>query len=218
MNFSRRNVFLFSFCLFLFPGCKSVAYFHTSNDMLRQHGTIYMEDGTEKNGEITIAFETGYSTKDFINLSVNGKAEKVYTKNIKGYKIKDKYYVPRYIDIDGNGITHLLFVQRLTGESSKIHLYELYQRNQGANSNGEDVYSYYISVPNHSKFEVWNASSKNLVPRFDEKMSRIVADCPALAQKIQQHANGYFYAQFTLSDQKKADVLKKIIDEYNDCK
>lgn len=195
-----------------------MAYFHTSNDLVRQSGTIYMEDGTEKNGEITIAFETGHSIEDFINLYINGKAEKVYTKNIKGYKIKDKYYVPQYIDLDGNGINYLLFVCRLTNEGSKINLYELYQRNRGSNANGEDVYSYYISLPTHSKYEVWNASGKYLIPRFDEKMSKIVADCPALVQKIQKHNKGYFYSQFALSDQKKADVLKKIIDEYNECK
>lgn len=186
--------------------------------MSRQYGTIYMENGTQKNGEITIFFETAYAPKDFISFSLNGKVEKMYVNEIKGYKIKDKYYVPRYIDIEGNGINHLLFVQRLTMEGSKIHLYELYQRNQGSNANGEDIYSYYISFPTLSKYEVWNASGKYLVPRFEEKMSKIVADCPALAQKIQQQNKGYFYAQLTLSNQKKADVLKKIIDEYNECK
>lgn len=218
MNCIGQQLFLFSFFFFTISGCKSVAYFHTPNDMLRQYGTIYKEDGTEKNGEVTITFEAGQPAKNFISLSVNGKVEKMYPRDIKGYKIKDKYYVPRYIDLEGNGISYLLFVQRLTGESSKIQLYQFYQRNQGSDANGDDVYSYYISFPTLSKYEVWNASGKYLVPGFNEKMSRIVADCPALALKIQRQNKGYFYAQLTSSNQKKADVLKKIIDDYNECK
>ena len=186
--------------------------------MLKQAGTIYLQDGTERNGDITIFFETGYSTKEFITFSQNGKSEKVLVKDVKAYKIKDKYYVPRFIDVEGNGIEHLLFVRQLTTEGSRIHLYELYQRNQGSNANGEDVYSYYISTPIQPKYEVWNISGKYLVPRFDDKMSKIVADCPTLARKIQQHNKGYFYPQLTLSNQKKAEIVKRIIDEYNACK
>src|SRR5882757_1786979 len=104
MSFTRQHFLIFSFCIFMIPACKSVAYFHTSNDMLKQSGTIYLQDGTEKNGEITIFFETGYSSKEFITFSQNGKSEKILAKDVKGYKIKDKYYVPRFIDVDGNGI------------------------------------------------------------------------------------------------------------------
>lgn len=217
MNIIKQTI-LAGIFLFSISGCKTVAYFHTSNDMFGQNGTVYLEDGTEKNGEITIFFETGQEPKNFIELKLNGKSEKIFIKEIKGYKIKDKYYVPRFVDLDGNGINHLLFVQRLTKENSKIHLYELYQRNQGNNAYGEDIYSYYISLPTLAKYEVWNASSKNLVPRFEEKMSKIVSDCPSLANKIQQQNKGYFYGQVTLSNQKKAEVLKRIIDEYNQCK
>jgi hypothetical protein len=186
--------------------------------MLKQTGTIYFQDGTVKNGEISIFFETGYSAKELITFSQNGKPGKILVTDVKGYKIKDKYYVPRFIDVDGNGIVHLLFVQQLTREGSRIHLYELYQRNHGSNANGEDVYSYYISTPTQPKFEVWSISGKYLVPRFDDKMSKLVVDCPVLARKIQQHNKGYFYPQLTPSNQKKAEIVKRIIDEYNACK
>lgn len=207
---SIKQVLLVGLLLFVISGCKMVAYFHTSNDMFGQDGTVYLEDGTEKNGEITIFFETDHEPKNFIELKSNGNSEKIFIKEIKGYKIKDKYYVPRLVDLNGNGINHLLFVQRLTKEKSKIHLYELYQRNQGNNAYGEDIYSYYISLPTLAKYEVWNASSKYLVPRFEEKMSKIVSDCPSLANKIQQENNGYFYGQATLSNQKKLKCLKEL--------
>jgi hypothetical protein len=218
MNFFRTHLFLISFCLYIVSGCKITAYFHTPNDMVRQYGTVYLENGTEKTGAITIDFEIGHPAKDFISLSLNGKPVKVYIKDVKGYKIKDKYYVPRYIDVEGNGINYLLFVRRLTSEGSKIHLYEFYKRDGYSNASGEDPYSYYISFPTLSKYDVWNVSGKYLVPRFDEKMSKIVSDCSALARKILQQDKGYFYTQLTTSNQKRAEVLKKIIDEYNECK
>jgi hypothetical protein len=217
MNFGRQLV-LCLVTIVTLSACRSLAYFHTSNDMLRQPATVYLQDGKEKNGEITIFFETTYPPKDYITLSSGGSEEKIKAGGIRGYRIKGKYYVPRYIDLDGNGIEHLLFVQQLTPDTSRIQLYELYERKQGVDANGEDPFTYYISTPALPKYVVWNASSKYLVPRFEEKMSRLVADCPALAQKIEQQQHGYFYAQLVLSNHKKAEVLRRIIDEYNACR
>ena len=64
----------------------------------------------------------------------------------------------------------------------------------------------------------WNIEGRRLVPDFENKMSEIVKDCPALAEKIRRKEKGYFYAQVSLIDSKRVETLMNIIDEYNKCR
>lgn len=63
----------------------------------------------------------------------------------------------------------------------------------------------------------WSIRGKKFFPNFEEKMSKIVSDCPSLAEKIKQKMNGYAVRQMSI-DAKKYEVIKKIVDEYNSCK
>jgi len=197
-------------------GCKAVSYFNTPNDVFKKDGIVYMLDGTEKKGEITVMFETWHDADKFIHLENAGREEKVLIDSIKAYRINDDYYFPKGITLENSDVERLLFVKRLTKVNSRINLYELYQARKQT-SDGQEHFFYYISLPTQSRLEVWNISGKNLVPNFDNKMSKLVDDCPALSNKIKDKKSGYFLAQYTLSDTKKMEVLKRIIDEYNDC-
>jgi hypothetical protein len=62
-----------------------------------------------------------------------------------------------------------------------------------------------------------NTRSIGLLPMFDQKMSQIVVDCPALAAKIRSKENGYFIPMGSFKTNKHPEVLLKIINEYNSC-
>jgi hypothetical protein len=197
-------------------GCKAVSYFNTPNDVFKKDGIVYILDGTEKRGEITVMFETGHDADKFIHLENAGREEKVLIESIKSYRINEDYYFPKKITLDNSDAERLLFVKRLTKENSRINLYELYQARKQT-SDGQEHFFYYISFPTQGRLEVWNIAGKNLVPNFDNKMGKLVEDCLVLSNKIKAKSSGYFLAQYTLSDFKKVEVLKRIIDEYNNC-
>jgi len=212
----RQFSYIIVFLTIIAIGCKAVSYFNTPNDVFKKDGIVYMLDGTEKKGEMTIKFESWYGADKFIQLENAGREERVLIDSIKSYRINDDYYFPKRIVLENSDQERLLFVKRLTKENSRINLYELYQARRQT-SDGQEHFFYYISFPTQGTLEVWNIVSKNLVPNFDEKMGKLVEDCSVLSNKIKDRSRGYFLAQFTLSDTKKVEILKRIIDEYNDC-
>jgi hypothetical protein len=114
------------------------------------------------------------------------------------------------------------FMKRLTKEDSRIHLYENTEKvttSSGPNMGSYTYYEtqYFLKLPNEEGDAVWPLSSSKFVPNFDEKMSKLVADCPKLAAKIANKEDGYFYAQVSFFKEKRANVLMNIIDEYNSC-
>jgi hypothetical protein len=174
-----------------------------------------MLSGTEKKGKISVMFETGHESDKFIRLKNGDGEEKILIDSIQSYFLNGDYYFPKLVELDFEGTERLLFVKRLTKENSRIHLYELYQHGEKT-SDGSDFTAYYISLGAHGRLKTWLVGSKHLVPNFDEKMSKIVEDCATLSNKIKQKDKGYFVSQFTLSVA-KVQIMKRIIDEYNDC-
>ncbi|MDP4261981.1 MAG: hypothetical protein Q8941_05565 [Bacteroidota bacterium] len=197
-------------------GCKPVAYFNTPNDVFKKEAVVHLLNGTVKKGEISIQFETGYGTSNFISLKNGAAEEKIAIDSVISYSVGDEHYYLKKVDIDLNGSEKLLFVKMLTKENSRIKLYELFEQKKQS-TDGQDHFSYFISLPTHDRLQTWNTGSRNLVPNFDEKMSKIVEDCPALANKIRQNSKGYFITGLMLSNQKKVEVLLRIINEYDDC-
>jgi len=126
------------------------------------------------------------------------------------------FYALKTVDINMNGIQRLLFLKRLTPDSSRIHLYELHESGQG-NPTGESLYSYYLSLPGFGPLETMNTRGSRMIPSFEVKMSEIVADCPALAEKISGKEKGYFIPFVSFGSKKYPEVLLRIIDEYNQC-
>jgi hypothetical protein len=100
-----------------------------------------------------------------------------------------------------------LFVKKLTKDNSRINLYELYERVTNTSSNGRrtyetDSYSYYIHVPGQPD-EAWNIEGRHLTPNFENKMSDLVKDCPALAEKVRRKDKGYFLCPGVIGAGKK---------------
>jgi hypothetical protein len=146
----RQISTLCAICFFSFSGCIST-YFKTPNDMYKTSATIYADDGTEKKGELTIQFETGFDPESITLFhKETGETEKLNMKSIKYYKINKSSYFPKKMDLDLNGKYYFLFVERLTNENSRIQLYELHQLYKST-ATGEERKLYFISLPTFSE-------------------------------------------------------------------
>jgi hypothetical protein len=217
-TFSIGSFLLIIICSFFLPACKTTAYFNTPNDVYKMQGIVYMQDGTEKKGLITIFFEHVNALDNYINLiPVDGTIPvKIDFKNIKYYTVGNDTYVPKMIDLYMTGEYHYLFLKRLTYENARIQFYELPQLFK-SNYDGEKVSYYFIAFPYFSRYELVNINSIKLIPEFDIKMGDYVSDCPELANKIRSKKAGYFYSSVSLSFQRQK-VMEKIVTEYNNCK
>jgi hypothetical protein len=208
-------------CVFIYTGCVST-YFKTPNDLYKETATVYLNDGTEKEGQLTVQLEAQFTGDNSVTLFDKEKkqTERIPVKDINHYKIKDNYYFLKELDLDLNGVYHFLFVKRLTAENSRIQLYELSQRYKTTET-GEDRKLYFISLPTSDKYEALSIYSKPLAHDFENRMSDIVKDCSSLADKIKVKTKGYYIPSaptLAFPEFKRIEVYKRIIDEYNDCK
>ncbi|MEO6583284.1 MAG: hypothetical protein ABIO05_03115 [Ferruginibacter sp.] len=215
---------------FTITACKA-PFYNTANNMRLINGTVYTNDGREIPGQITLNLENYRPSRlEITVLPKDAKQpEKIAITNVKGINIRNDYYEPKLIDMGGFGNTdEFRFVKRMTKEGSRIHMYELYEQvtrqsnsgryNTGAGSYTSSENSYYIVTPAHTRQQAaWSLDGRRLTPNFEDKMSEIVKDCPALAAKIKQKEKGYFYAQISLIDSKRIETMLTIIDEYNKC-
>lgn len=208
-------------CVFFCTGCVST-YFKTPNDLYRETATVYLNDGTEKGGELTVQLETEFTGESSVTLFDKEKKqdEKIPVKAINYYKIKDDYYFLKELDLNLNGVYHFLFVKQLTDKNSRIQLYVLQQLYRSTET-GEDRKLYFISLPTSSKYEALNIYNRELTHEFEYKMSESVKDCSSLADKIKARTKGYYIPSaptLVFPESKRIEVYKRIIEEYNNCK
>jgi hypothetical protein len=217
-----RSLFLF---LMLLAGCKSTSYFITSNAVSKRQATLYLLSRDTIPGELTVDLEDTYHIRNgaaygsFVEIKPGGRnsAQRIPLSQILGYRMGTMFYALKVVDINMNGFQRLLFLHQLTPDSSKISLYELQESGQ-ANATGESLNSNYLSLPGFGSRETINTRGTRLLPQFDVKMSEIVTDCPALADKIRSKDKGYFIPFVTFDVRKHPDVLLRIINEYNNCR
>lgn len=213
---------LLFFFLILLAGCAPSAHINTPNNVQKTKVVLYLTDASKIPGEITIPFEQYASNKFVLPSAVyfirEGQrvTERIDLKNILGYAYGTDYFALKRVDIDQNNVVRMLFLKRLSPEKSKIQLYELYESGYGSPT-GESRYSYFLSLPGYSPLTTINARSPEVVPNFDEKFSKIVADCPVLADKIKNKEKGYFLPAVTFDAKRPGEVLLKIINEYVQC-
>lgn len=215
-----------SFCLLISvliitaQACKPGAYFKTANDVSKMNAVVRMLDGTQKEGLITINFGREHAGEryEFVVLTTPQGEENIKAENIAYYKIGEDYYFPKIIDLYFDGTNRTLFVKRVTKENSRIQVYELFQQaSETLDGQGSNNYCF-ISPPGLGRLETWNIFSKKLLPDFNIKMSALVEDCPELAKKILTKQKGYFMPQVMFGYAAKVETIKRIIDEYNNCR
>ena len=140
---------------------------------------------------------------------------------VKGYGLSNDYYELKELRGGFRFGKEYSFMKRLTQENSKIHLYENLRKVSNSPGKHTSTHTYYeteffLQLPNETGV-AWALNSSKFTPHFDEKMSKLLADCPQLALKISNKDQGYFNVQFFLFKEKRPKVLLNIIEEYNEC-
>lgn len=203
-------------------GCRSAMFFDSPNSLRNISGRVFLQKGDTIEGRMIINTEGAFASN--IKVVPNGEKEtmRIPLQEVKGYEARGSYYDLKEIRA-GLGIgRNISFMKRLTPAEGRMHLYEHMERQTTTDRNNATstryIMNYYLQLPNDKTGEVWALNGSKLTPNFDEKMSKIVADCAPLAKKIAAQEPGYFYRQVSLFNEKRADVLLNIISEYNQCK
>jgi hypothetical protein len=225
-----RNGFLQTLTLLFLCSCGSATFFKSPNQLQNIPGTLHLRDGKTITGNLVIDSDRPNSKAVQIYRSADKKPLRVPLSEIKGYAAQNESYELKEIKkpiVVGKGHSLLSqlaagksysFLKRLTPVHSRIHLYEnMEPQTAGSTTTSRYTTVYYITLPTELENAVYPLDDSRLVPNFHEKMSRHVADCPALAQKIARKEPGYTYAHLNIVNEKRLAVLLNIIEEYNAC-
>ena len=210
---------LFLLLVFI-TSCRSMAYFDTPNNLRNMQGTVYLSNGRSYDGKLRI--QTNKYSANAVRLYTEGdkKPMRFGIEEVKAYELRNGYYELKEVRGGLRIGREFSFMKRLTRDNSRIHLFENTRKVTQSGRYGSSTYyetDYFLQLPGDESNQVWPLSGSRFVPNFDEKMSKLVADCPALAAKIANKEQGYFYAQVSLFREKRREVLMNIIDDYNDC-
>ena len=132
----------------------------------------------------------------------------------------DSYYEPKFLAQGGPVTTpsKKTMVRRLTAAGSKMAMYEYIAQNNTKSANGYVEYNtksvLFVQLPNKKDDKIYQFGDNKFVPNFDKKLSNIVADKPALAEKIRSKDKAYFYA-FITDEAHQRKVWWNIVNEYN---
>jgi len=185
-------------------------------------GTLYLTNGKAVDGRLVIQMGNLFSNNVKVYAEGEKKPMNFNLGEVQGYTLRNNYYALKEKKGSFGLGRRLSFMKRLTPTNSRIHLYEEMEKvteSGKANTSSRTRYEteYYLQLPDEATDDVYPLGGSKFVPNFDEKMSRMVSDCPLLAQKIAAKESGYFYAQVSLFKEKRVEVLMNIIREYNRC-
>jgi hypothetical protein len=183
-------------------------------------GTVFLTNGKTIDGKISV--NSGNLLSSPLKVYHDGEKKPMHfqLRDVKAYKLGDDHFDLKNIRGGLSIGQHYVFMKRLTPEDSRIHLYEhvvVSKDKQNLHRNKYEI-EHFMQLPSDNSTDVWPVNGSKLVPEFDEKMSKLVADCPNLSKKIADKEEGYFYRQITVFKERRMDVLMNIIEEYNRCR
>lgn len=201
----------------LFCSCTTSAVFHSPNNFKNTNGVILLSNGDSMRGNISLNLEVLSHPKLTVQSS-NQEAEKIFLHDVSSIKIASDTYELRHIGKGGPG-RNLYFMKRLTTPGSKVHLYEHLEKkvNHRSDKRADYQLKYYVQFANQPRYSVWPVGGRHFQPRFDRKLSELVNDCPALAEKVINKDSGYFYTAYNTTEKERLKVWMRIIKEYNEC-
>lgn len=212
----RQILFIVS-GLVLLVSCRTMSYFESPNNLKNIDGTLYLHNGKSIDGKLVIETENMFGSKVKLYSGEERRPMQFSLSQVRGYAMRNDSYELKEIR-EGLSIgKRQFFMKRLTPEGSRMHLYEFSKKEIVNKTSSRHVMEYYVQLPGEKDNLVFSTNGSHFVPHFEQKVSRIVSDCPALAQKIAEKKNGYFYAQVSLVTEKRAEVMLRIINEYNQC-
>ena len=201
----------------LMVSCRSLSYFESPNNLRNIDGTLFLQNGKSYQGKLIIETENVFSSPVRLFVEDDKKPMQFKLDDVKAYRLRNNLYELKEIREAINLGRRLFFMRRMTPESSRIHLFEFSKKEKVNKTSVRHEPEYYVQLPQEENNVVYAANGSTFVPHFEEKVSRLVHDCPQLAKKITEKKPGYFYAQVSLLREKRADVLLRIIEEYNEC-
>jgi hypothetical protein len=182
-------------------------------------GKVNLKDGTTIEGDIQ--FKPAYSDDVEIKKIPTDPYTKYSAKQVKSFTIDSNTYEPK---IAKGGEVRFsnkpVFMEAVANVTTGLNMYiEHFQEKVKYTMNiplkGSEIMTFYVSIPGNTE-EVFDLNATRFIPKFDDKVSKFVADCPALAQKIQNKEKGYFYN--LMNQQKAPDIWATIVLEYAKCK
>jgi hypothetical protein len=194
-----------------------MSYFESPNNLRNIDGTLHLKDGKKLDGRLVVETENVFGSKVRLYTEDEKKPMQFSLNQVKGFSIRGDEYELKEIR-EGISIgKRQFFMKRLTPQNSRMHLFEFSKKETTNKTSTRHVTEFYVQLPDEEEDLVYSTNGSHFVPHFEDKVSRIVSDCPSLARKIASKQNGYFYAQVSLLKEKRADVMLRIINEYNDC-
>jgi hypothetical protein len=188
-----------------------------------QEAKLFINDSTVLHGKLFLAKKNwSFNNEIGIHFFENGTKKDKYYKpeEIMGFQMGNSYYEPKFLNGGGAVNTPIVktMVKRLTPEGSKMAMYEYFSHTGKKNGQGfieyKDELVYYVQLPNTKNDRIYQFSDNKFVPKFDSKVSSMVADKPELAEKIRSKNKEYFYALIT-EQAHQNKVWWNIINEYN---
>jgi hypothetical protein len=188
-----------------------------------QQAMLMINDSTSSLGKILLGKKNWSFKNDiYIHFTENGTNKVQYFKpeEIKGFQMGNSYYEPKFLGQGGavNTTSKKTIVKRLTPDGSKMAMYEYQDHSSTKNGQGyveyKDVTVLFVQLPNTTNDKIYQFSDNKFVPNFDRKVSAIVADKPALAEKIRSKNKDYFYGLIT-EQLHQNKVWWNIVNEYN---
>jgi hypothetical protein len=187
------------------------------NNFKNVPATVFMHNGDTMHGALTLNNEV-LVKKIKLKRATDNEETKFHLLEMTSYKIGEDSYELKHRMGGGVGKADY-FMKRLTPATSAIHLYEhkeKYYQNKGKSAAYKT--KYFIQFPNEHRNAVWALDGHRLIPHFHQKMSEVVATCPALAEKIKGKEKGYTYQQLDATEKERYEVVMRIINEYNSCR
>ncbi|HVF81381.1 MAG TPA: hypothetical protein VM884_05585 [Flavisolibacter sp.] len=219
----KRNLAVILVVAVVLCSCGSTSSFESPNSLRNMPGTIHLRNGKSYKGRLVIQSLNAFSRPVKIFTDGDERPMQFNLGDVAAYQIKNDRYELKEIKGGLRLGKDLAFMKRLTPDASRIHLYEhlkkVTESTKGYTAIGSRYETeYYLQLPDEEGQAVYPLDGSKFVPKFDEKMSTLLKQCPDLAKKIAAKENGYFYAQVSFSKEKRASVLMTIIEEYNRCK
>jgi hypothetical protein len=188
-----------------------------------QEAILFINDSTVLHGKLFLAKKNwSFNNEIGIHFFENGSKKDKYYKpeEIMGFQMGNSYYEPKFLNGGGAVNTPIVktMVKRLTPEGSKMAMYEYFSHTGTKNGQGfieyKDELVYFVQLPNTKDDRVYQFSDNKFVPKFDSKVSNLVADKPGLAEKIRSKNKDYFYPLITEQSHQNR-VWWNIVNEYN---
>ncbi len=193
------------------------------NDNEAQPAILYLNDSVSINGRLLIGKKDwSFSSEMYIRFFEGSSRKVKFYKmtEVKGFKMGNAFYEPKYTGGGSllSGSNNKMMLRRLTERGSRMAMYAYDFQSLVKNSYGNMEYKpttvYFVELPGSTDDKVYQFSDNKFTPHFDTRVSAIVQDKPALAEKIRSKNKDYFYAQIT-EDKHQLRVWQNIIAEYN---